>query len=280
MKIRITTDSTADLPGSITEQYGIGVAPLYVLMGGKTYRDGVDIFGADVIRHVQAGGELCTTSAPNVQDYRDLFRESLKDADAVVHISLGSGFSSSWQHACMAAEETGRVFVADSRNLSSGQGLQVLEAARMAEKGMEPEAIARQVEQARDKVRLTLVLERLDYMARGGRCSTAAALGANLMHIRPGIAVIDNGMTVIEKLRGGYDRCLKKYAETHLAGMKDPSTETVFVTHAPMDAGYGEIVKDAVTADGRFKEVLESDASCTIVCHCGPNTIGIIYREN
>ena len=175
--IKITTDSTCDLPRELLERHHITVTPLGIIKAGRLYQDGVDITTADIAAHVDAGGEITTTNAVNVADYEDLFRRLLERYDAVIHLNIGMGFSSCHQNARLAAEEVDGVYVVDSRNLTVGHGMLVLAAAEAAEAGKSVTEILAMLEEMIPRVETSFVLDRLDYMKKGGRCSTATALG-------------------------------------------------------------------------------------------------------
>ena len=191
MKIKISSDSTCDLSKEYIEAHNIGILSLVVVKDGESYRDGIDITPDVIFAHVNGGGALCSTSAANVNDYMELFEEYKKEYDAVIHINLGSGFSSRHQNACIAAEEFENVYVVDSMNLSTGHGLVVVEAVKMAEAGETPEKIYEALKDLAPRVEASFVLDRLDYMVKGGRCSAVAALGASLLQLKPCIEVVD-----------------------------------------------------------------------------------------
>ena len=176
--IKITTDSTCDLPQDLLERYNITVTPLGIIKAGKLYQDGVDIRTGDIAAHVDAGGEITTTNAVNVADYEDLFRRLMEEYDAVIHLNIGMGFSSCHQNARLAAEEVDGVYVVDSANLTVGHGMLVLAAAEAAEAGKSVAEILAMLKEMIPRVETSFVLDRLDYMKKGGRCSTATALGA------------------------------------------------------------------------------------------------------
>lgn len=143
MNYKITSDSTCDLSCEQAERYSIGILPLYVQLGDRTYQDGVDIFPDDIYQHITAGGALATTAAVNLSDYVRAFSALSRKYDFVIHICISQEFSCCYQNACLAAAEYENVYVVDSRNLSTGHGLVVLEAVRCAEEGMEPVAHCR-----------------------------------------------------------------------------------------------------------------------------------------
>lgn len=277
MKIKISSDSTCDLSKEYIEAHNIGIVPLVVIKDGESYRDGIDITPDVIFAHVNGGGALCSTSAANVSDYMDVFEEYKKEYDAVIHINIGSGFSSSHQNACIAAEEFENVYVVDSMNLSTGHGLVVVEAVKMAENGEEPAKIYEKLNALVPKVEASFVLDRLDYMAKGGRCSAVAALGASLLQLKPCIEVVDGKMGVCKKYRGSFEKALTNYVKDRLNGRDDIETERIFITHTETPSEVVDTVKAAVNEYKTFDIVDETMAGCTVSCHCGPNTLGVLF---
>ena len=277
MRIKISSDSTCDLSKEYIEAHDIGILSLIVVKDGESYRDGIDITPDVIFAHVNGGGALCSTSAANVNDYMELFEEYKKEYDAVIHINLGSGFSSSHQNACIAAEEFENVYVVDSMNLSTGHGLVVVEAVKMAENGETPEKIYEALKELAPKVEASFVLDRLDYMVKGGRCSAVAALGASLLQLKPCIEVVDGKMGVCKKYRGSYEKALANYVKDRLKDREDIETERIFITHTETPQEIVDSVKAAVNEYKEFGIVEETVAGCTVSCHCGPNTLGVLF---
>jgi len=275
MSIKITATSTCDLPAQLLERYQITMVPLYVSFGGNTFRDGIDAAPEDVFRHVEGGGQLPSTSAINIADYQELFSELSPQYDSVLHITIGSEFSSCYQNALVAAEDFPNVYVVDSRNLTVGQGIMALEAAIAAERGDGIEDILRMLEDMAGRVDTTFVVDKLDYLAKGGRCSSVVALGANLLRLKPCIVLSDGKMTVGKKYRGAFDRVLPDYVRDQLTG-KNVDLERIFVVSTRCDPAIPAAVCDIVREFG-FRDVITAVAGCTISCHCGPNTLGIIF---
>ena len=179
-----------------------------VIKNDEQFKDGITIKPSDIFDHVAAGGSLCTTSANSVGEYQDEFAKYASDYDGVIHINIGSGFSSCYQNACLAAEDFPNVRVIDSKNLSTGQGLVVLKAAQLAKNATDLDVLADEIRSFTDKVEASFLLDRLDYMVKGGRCSSVVALGANLLNLKPSIEVKDGKMVVVKKYRGSYEKCL------------------------------------------------------------------------
>ena len=277
MRIKITADSTCDLSPALLEKYDITLAHLIVNKNGEAFTDGVDITPADIFAHVAAGGDLCSTAALGVGDYQDLFAKFASDYDAVVHISISSEFSSSFQNAYIAATEFDNVRVIDSRNLSTGQGLVVLAACDMSQSCTDLDKLCADLTELTGRVEASFVLDQLKYMVKGGRCSSAAALGANLLNLKPCIEVKDGKMSVVKKYRGNYTKCLTSYVKDRLEGREDLDTKRLFITHTPVSEDSYAAVKEAVAQYSNFDEVIESEAGCTVSCHCGPGTLGVLF---
>ncbi len=277
MKIKILSDSTCDLSPELLEKYDITLIPLIVMKDDQEYRDGVTIPPADIFAHVAAGGSLCSTAALSVGVYQEIFEKYAKEYDGVIHVNIGSGFSSSYQNACLAAEDIPNVRVVDSQNLTSGQGLVVLKACELAQTCTDLDELHKELAAFTEKIETSFVLDQLKYMAKGGRCSSAAALGANLLNLKPCIEVKDGKMTVVKKYRGSYTKCLTSYVHDRLAGREDVDESLIFITHTPVSDEQLDGVIQAIQECGSFRETLVTEAGCTVSCHCGPGTVGVIF---
>lgn len=277
MKIKILSDSTCDLSTELVEKHQVAIFPLTVVKNGESFKDNVTITPADIFAHVAAGGDLCSTSAGSLGDYMDFFGTYSKDYDALIHISLGSGFSSSHQNACLAADEFDNVYVVDSQNLSTGHGLVVLKACALAADCTDPKALQETLTEFAGKVEASFVLDQLQYMVKGGRCSAAAALGANLLNLKPCIEVKGGKMGVVKKYRGSYAKCLASYVKDRLDGRDDIDRSFIFLTYTTVTEEGLNTVQQAIDTYGHFDEVAVTTAGCTVSCHCGPSTLGILF---
>lgn len=278
MNIRITSDSTCDLSPDYLQAHRVELLPLYTMKGGETFRDGVDIHPQDIFDHVAAGGDLCSTAANNISDYQELFARLLPECDAIIHIDISADFSSCYQNACVAASELPNVYVVDSRNLSSGHGHIVCEAVNMAEEGkLSPQEIVDRLNELTSRVEASFLLDRLDYMVKGGRCSMVVALGANLLHLKPCIEVIDGKMKVVKKYRGSYEKCILNYVKDRLQNRDGLVFDRIFITHTPVEDGLVDKVRAAIQECAPFTDIIETQAGCTVSCHCGPGTLGILF---
>lgn len=277
MNIKITSDSTCDLSKELLEQHNISIFPLTVVKDDKAYSDGVNITPDEIYAHVAAGGDLCSTTAGSVGEYQEWFQKFAKEYDAVVHINISSEFSSSYQNACLAAAEFDNVVAIDSRNLSTGQGLVVLKACEMAKTAASLEELKDNLDNFAPKVEASFLLDRLEYMVKGGRCSAATALGANLLNLKPCIEVKDGKMAVVKKYRGNYAKCLASYVKDRLANREDLERGTLFVTRTPVSDDCLKAVETAVAEHADFENIYWTEAGCTISCHCGPGTLGVLF---
>lgn len=277
MNIKITADSTCDLSKPLLDHYNITIVPLTVIKDGIEYTDGETITPADIFSHVASGGSLCSTAAPSIGAYQEKFAKFSREYDGVLHVNIGADFSSSYQNACLAAADFPNVRVIDSQNLSTGQGHIVIKACLLAQTCTSLDDLVKQLEEYTSHVEASFLLDRLDYMVKGGRCSSATALGANLLNLKPCIEVRGGKMTVVKKYRGNYAKCLANYVRDRLDGRTDLNCERLFITHTPVTDECYTAVREAVAEYGHFDEVIETEAGCTVSCHCGPGTLGILF---
>ena len=279
MSIKVTADSTCDLSPELLSRYDITLTPLSVIKDGESFVDGVDITPDDIYRHVDDGGALCSTSAVNVDSYRSVFKEFSSRYEAVIHITIGSLFSACYQNASIAAAGFKNVYVVDSMNLSTGQGHLVIEACEMASQGISAVEICARLNELRGRVHASFIMDRLDYMQKGGRCSSVMALGGKLLRIKPQIAVIDGSMKMVDKYRGSFDKCVEKYVKDLLKDRKDLRLERVFITHSPVADGAVQVARETIKKYSDFKDenIFETNANCTVACHCGPGTLGVLF---
>ncbi len=280
MAIHIVADSTCDLTEELIEQYHITILPLYVMLGDKDHRDGKDITAEDIFRFVAAGGALPKTAAVTVEDYLTAFRRILErnPADEIICITISAKFSSCYQNACIAAEETGHVTVIDSMNLSTGIGHVILTAAELIEENKTVPEIAEILRNdIIPNVDASFIIDRLDYLHKGGRCSAVAALGANLLKLKPCIEVRNGEMSVRKKYRGNFVHCVTEYAKDRLAERDSIDNHRIFITHAAASKEAVSAAENAVRESGRFEAIVETQAGSTISSHCGPNTLGVLF---
>ncbi|MBQ3557605.1 MAG: DegV family protein [Oscillospiraceae bacterium] len=276
-RIIISSDSTCDLSRELVERYQIRILPLGVTLGDESYRDGVDVTPDDIYAYHAKTGQLPKTSAINIAENSEFFAELTRDSSAVIHFTISSSMSATYNNARVAAEEFEDVYVIDSKNLSTGNGLLVIAAAEMARQGMGAKEIAEKVSELADCVDASFVVDNLEYLAKGGRCSSVAAFGANLLQLKPCIAVKGGAMGVGKKYRGKFGKVLLEYVAERLADGGDIDLDRVFVTHAGCEPEVVESVVEAVKNTLPFKEVFVTRAGCTISSHCGANTLGVLF---
>ncbi len=276
-KVIITRDSTSDLTPEIVEKFNIQTIPLGIVLDSKSYQDGVDIDPDFVYKYHEEHGVLPKTSAANVGEMVEFFKKYVDEGYAIVHFNISSKMSSTYQNSLIASQEFEDVYVVDTKNLSTGEGLLIMKAAEMAAEGKEAKEIFDTVSSLIPYVDASFVIDSLEYLHKGGRCSTIAALGANLLKLKPCIQVLDGAMDVCKKYRGKYIACLREYVADRVGDYSDIDLDRVFVTHAGVDEEIVNEVRDLVAKAAPFKEIIVSRAGCTISAHCGRNTLGVLF---
>ncbi len=278
-EVMITADSTCDLPNYLIEKNNITILPLSILLGDKSYSDGVDIFPRDIYAYVNKTGDLPKTAAVTPAQYNTVFKEFTEQGKAVVHIGLSSAISSSYQNACIAAAEFEDVYCIDSKSLCTAMGLLVLKACDFREKGFDAKKIYNRVNSLVPKVSTTFVLNNLEYLHKGGRCLGVAKFSANVLGIKPSIAVDENGrLDVAKKYRGKIDLVYKQYISDSLKDVNkfDPA-RVVIANSGDINPEIISFAKGVIEGKNKFTEVITADAGCTISSHCGPKTLAIFY---
>ncbi len=279
MNILISADSTCDLNSTLLQENHIAVTPLYVYFGQEERRDGIDCSPEEIFAYTRQTGKLCTTAAVSIGDYESFFAEMCGRYDAVIHFTISSEMSSCYQNACAAAEAyAGKVRVVDSRSVSAGIGLQVLRAAEDRDAGLSADEIYTRAMERRSRVCITFVLDTLEYMHKGGRCSTVAALGANLLRLRPCIETVDGRMQVGKKYRGTLQKVIKDLIHDHLQGRSDIRADVSLIPNSLTDPATVEMVVSELSAMQGFGRIENCPLGATVVCHCGPDTLGIVFE--
>ena len=279
-KVIISADSTCDIGPELQERYHIQLLNWRILLDGKEYLDNVNITPDDLYRAWRERGILPKSTGATSEEYKQHFQPLIDQGYEIVHIGLGHGISFSYQNAVQAARETGHDITIDSQNLSTGFGLLVIEAAELAQQGLSATEIYRKIEELRPRSHASFLLDTLEFMKAGGRCSALAAFGASILQLKPCIEV-DNcdgsRMHVGKKYRGKMDQCLIQYVRNKLKGRSDLDLRRVFITHSGSPESDIQAVKKEVQRCADFKEIYVTRANCTISTHCGPRTLGVLF---
>ena len=278
MAVKIISDSTCDLSKELLEKYGIAIAPLTVTLGQFSGHDGIDVTPEKIYDYVNQTGDLPKTSAVSTGEYEALFRFWRDQGFEIVHFNISDHFSASFRNACAAAEVIGGVEVVDSANLSTGQGLLVLYAAELAQTGKSAAEIAKNCRITASRIEASFVVNTIDYLRKGGRCSALAAVSASLLHIKPCIEVKDGAMHPVKKYHGNINHVIHSYAEDRLKNRTDIDPQRIFITHTHCDEQIVEEVRSIIQHyQPEIKEILETTAGATITTHCGPGTLGVLF---
>jgi DegV family protein with EDD domain len=275
--IKITADSTCDLSQELIEKYNIAISPLHVLVDEEDYLDGVTITPKDLFQFVEQENKTCSTAAINTYEYEEFFKQFSDSHDAIIHINLGMGFSSCFQNANLAAQNFSNVFIVDSANLTTGSGLLVLKACELAADGLTAEEIVNELKALAPKVSGSFVIDKMDYLKRGGRCSSVEAFGATLLKIKPSIEVKNGKMEVGKKYRGSFKGALEKYTKDRFENIEKIDPKRIIITYPDVDLELVSHIKEVVASYNYFEEILVTTAGCTISSHCGPHTLGLLY---
>ncbi len=275
MKIAVSVESTNDLTPELIEKYDIKIIKYEIILGDKVFKDG-DLTTEEMFEYVDRTGTLPKTTALNEFEYTEFFEELLKDNDAVIHVALSSGLSSSCSHAISASKNLNNVYVVDSLSLSTGIGLLAIYARELADKGLDAKEIYQKVSARVEKLQVSFVVERLDYLYKGGRCSSLALFGANLLKLRPRIVVKEGKMSSDKKYRGNMASVVSKYCAEVLQDFPTPDLDKVFITRTSASPEMMAAARSACEQAG-FKNIYETYAGGTIASHCGANTLGILY---
>ncbi len=279
--VTVASDSTTDLSPELRERLGVRIIPLSVNLDDAVYSDGVDIDPDKIYAYYEETGHLPKTAAPNLASFLAFFGELRAEGGEVVFFTISSEMSSTYGNACLAAEEIGGVHVVDTRNLSTGGGLLVVRAAEMAAAGASAAEIAEACRALADRVDASFVIDNLEFLHKGGRCSAVARFGANLLQLKPCITVVGGKMGVAKKYRGKFAVTLEKYVEDRIGDASDIETAHIFVTHAGCAPEIIDAVVARVKGYGVFGEVHITRAGCTVSSHCGRNTLGVLFiRKN
>lgn len=274
-KIAISLDSACDLSKELIEKYDFKIIPFGVNLGDKFFYDG-EISPEEIFEYADNNKTLPKTNAVNEEAFKEHFAKILNDYDAIIHFDISSEMSSAYQNAVNASKNFKNVYVVDSRTLSTAISLEAIYAKKLTETMDDPAKIVELVKKRIPAVQASFIIERLDYLYKGGRCSGLALLGANLLKIRPEIEVMNGNMKNTEKFRGKMADCVTKYCRATLEKYNHPDKSVIFITHSVADKELVDAAK-AVVSEYGFENVYETTAGCTVSSHCGKNTLGILY---
>ena len=280
--VKLIADSSCDIGPELAERYNVDFVHIHVRINGNEYLDGVNISYKEIYDNYEQNRTLPSTCAMNIDEYAAVFRPYIEAGYDIVHVSLGSGLSSTCSNARLAGElfDPGRVYVIDSKSLSTGSGHIVCECGERIRKGMSAKQVYEEVVPITDKVSASFILDDLKYLHAGGRCSGLAQFGASLMNIKPCIMVrneLFGSMTVGKKYMGSYKRSALKYVENMIKDRTDIVLDRCFITHSGSDPEVLQAMKELAMQLQPFKEIHITQASATICAHCGPNTTGILF---
>lgn len=278
-RIIITADSTCDLSQELLERYDIRTIKLMITLGEDTFLDGEGFTPLDMYARFRKDGTLPKTSAPGVQEFLDFFTQFTDQGYSVVHLDISAELSNTYNAACLAAAELKGVYVVDTRMLSTGVGLLAIEGAECRDRGMQAKEIAQHLRRLTEKVQTSFVLDTLEFMWKGGRCSGITALGANLLHLKPALEMKNGKLGVYKKYRGNMTSVYKQYIKERLEGRKVRPGHVFITESGEIDEAVVKEIEELVRETIPVKEIHHTIAGCTVSTHCGPKTLGILFME-
>ena len=280
-KIRITADSTCDLSESLLQKYGISILPLNIVLDMKSYSDGEEISPDEIYVWSEKMHKTPKTAAVAYDRALEMASAFQKNGDEMIFFGISESMSTTCNVMRMVKEELNYadMYVIDSQNLSTGIGLQVLRAAELAGQGLGAQEIVTQIEQERSRVRASFVVERLDYLAMGGRCSSVVALFGGKLKLKPRIEVTDGKMEAGKKYRGNQDKVILKYVQDMEMQLRQADPHRIFITHSGCEEAVIRSVEEYLKGLHHFEEILITRAGGVISSHCGPGTLGVLFYE-
>lgn len=275
--VMITADSTCDLSPELLSRFNIKVLPLTILLGEDSFLDGTHFTPADMYKRYRADGTLPKTAAPGLQQITEFFSPLLAEGYEIVHLDISAELSASFNNARIVSQELEGVYVVDSRMLSTGVGLLAIEGAECRDKGMCAADIAAHLSSLTDKVDTSFVLDTLEFMWKGGRCSGVAALGANLLKLKPGLEMKDGKLGVYKKFRGSMSAVYRQYITERLSGKKIRPGHVFITESGEIEPSVIEELEALVRERIPVQEIHHTIAGCTVSSHCGPKTLGVLF---
>lgn len=278
-KVILSADSTCDLGNTLRQKYNVHYYPFHIVLDGKQYQDGIDIFPKDIFKKYKEKGVLPKTAAIGAEEYIEYFRQFVDQGYDVIHLNIASSISCAHQNCLIAAKELGHIYPINSCNLSAGTGLLAIEAAEMISKGLDAQTISEKIKEMTARVHTSFIIDTLEFLKAGGRCSSLMSIGASLFKIKPCIEVMnhDGSMRVGKKYRGELSKVLNSYADNILSDYKNIKDDKIFLARAGLDENLFDTIYNKVKRLNYFKEVYTVTVCCTISSHCGPGAFGIMY---
>ncbi len=280
-KIKIFADSTCDLSPELIKKNDIGLIPLQVTFGEDSYKDGVDLTVEELYKKVEQYGKLPKTASPSLADMHAAFEPYIKEGYDLIFVGISSKLSSTLQNVAIIANEfdEGRIEIIDSLNLSTGIGLLIMKAVDYVKEGLGIKEIAAKVREQVSKVETEFIIDTLEYLYKGGRCSALQNFFGSMLKIRPVVKVVEGRMILADKVRGKRERVLNTLLNNAMKNKEEMDLDRIFVTHSLADED-AEFLKKELESNTKAKEVIITRAGSVISSHCGPNTVGILYIKN
>ncbi|MFR1565475.1 MAG: DegV family protein [Christensenellales bacterium] len=276
--IIISSDSTSDL-NELFKTRNIPTLPLAVILGDKSYEDGITVTPDDIYAFVKENGILPKTAARSVAEHKEFFSSIRKNKDdSIIHFTISGEISVTAQNALEAAKAFDNVYVIDGKSLSTGTGLLVMYACDLRDSGKySAKEIYEKCLARIPYVQASFFVDTMEYLYKGGRCSGLASFFATALKLKPSLLLKDGKIVVGKKFRGSAMSIADKYVENIFDMYDNPDLKRIFITHTSADPEVVKLVRDTVNKRYKFSEIYETIASSTITSHCGKGTLGILF---
>lgn len=275
----ITADSTCDLTQELLDRFHIKTVPLHVLLGEETYLDGVNFTQEMIFDRYAKDKILPRTAAVSPQEFTNFFTPLVEAGYEVVHLDISSELSGTYQNAVIAAAELPGVYPIDTRKLTTGMGQMLLEACRLRDEGKDAQTIVQAMQDLIPKVNVSFVIDTLEYMWKGGRCTGVTAFGANLLNLKPCIEMREGKLEVCKKYRGNIFKVYEKYITERMSGKKIRPDYFFVTTSNALTVEHQTMLSALIRSIAPIKEIFYTRTGCTVTSHCGPGTLGILFLE-
>lgn len=275
----ITADSTCDLTQELLDRFQIKTVPLHVLLGEETYLDGVNFTQEMIFDRYAKDKILPRTAAVSPQEFTNFFTPLVEAGYEVVHLDISSELSGTYQNAVIAAAELPGVYPIDTRKLTTGMGQMLLEACRLRDEGKDAQTIVQAMQDLIPKVNVSFVIDTLEYMWKGGRCTGVTAFGANLLNLKPCIEMREGKLEVCKKYRGNIFKVYEKYITERMSGKKIRPDYFFVTTSNALTVEQQTMLSALIRSIAPIKEIFYTRTGCTVTSHCGPGTLGILFLE-
>ena len=276
-KIKIITDSSADLPKEVFQKLNIDVLPLLINFGEESHLDGVDINIEELFEKIETSDVFPNTAQVTPPRFAEAYEKYLKEGYKIISIHLSSCMSGTYQSACLAKQmlESDDIYVVDSQNVTSGLGLLAYRAAILRDRGLSAEEIVADLEESKEFISSSLCFESLDNLVRGGRITKTVSVVTGVLGIKLILEVKDGLMAVKDKVRGSKKAVKRIIKDIEHYGLKEDMP--IVLLNVNNEDVYKPIKEHL---DEHNLNHIDAVVGCTVGIHSGNNATGVFFMSN